>query len=644
MTQQNNDSPKLPYSSGLDGLRAIAVLAVIFYHLNFPWALGGYLGVETFILISGYLITSLLLEDYRANGRINLKEFWLRRIRRLWPALWLLLAGVLALGYTLAPQSIQRLREDVPAAIFYFTNWLYILRDIPYFERHASPPLLQHLWSLAMEEQFYLLWPLLLWAGLRLWKVRKGAFPTKGWLIFPSALATLSAGWMVYIMFTTGDTARAYYGTDTRAAGFLLGGALAVLWPLARPKLLRPRGKIVAALGGGLGAVGLLLLYTRAHEFVPWLYPWGFLLTDLFTALLIAATVNNEQGWGRILGHPVLRWIGTRSYGIYLWHWPLVALFRPGAECRWPGWLCALGHITLTFLLAEWSYRMVENPIRRGGLSAWWQELRVKTWRLVGFPILLLCVAGFVSWRPWTNEAASPFQTMSATSAPQSEYMETTETPLAYQPLTRNTPEPTASASPIPDQPTSATDFPLTFTATPELSPTPSPTPRWTCFVTLIGDSVMARTDSTWMAQNSIYYQFWVKALPNRQTQDILLLLQDLRKSGHLYHTVVLHTGSNGLYSASTLNDIVAQMSNLGVRKIYMLNVRVPMGWERLVNDHIAEVAQNWPELVVLVDWHEISGGHPEWFLDDGVHLTKDGAQAYVDITLDTIRRDGCAP
>ena len=209
MTQQNKNSPKLPYSSGLDGLRAIAVMAVLFYHLQFPWALGGYFGVETFILISGYLITSLLLEDYRANGRINLKEFWLRRIRRLWPALWLLLAGVVPLAYTLAPQSVQRLREDVPAAIFYITNWLYIWREIPYFERHASPPLLQHLWSLAMEEQFYLFWPLLLWASLRLWKTRRGAFHSKRWILFPLALAALSAGWMGHIMSTTGDTSRA---------------------------------------------------------------------------------------------------------------------------------------------------------------------------------------------------------------------------------------------------------------------------------------------------------------------------------------------------------------------------------------------------------------------------------------------------
>ena len=640
MTQQMNASPKLPYRSGLDGLRAIAVLGVFFFHLQFPWALGGYLGVETFLVISGYLITSLLLEDYRANGRLNLKNFWLRRIRRLMPALWLLLAGVLALGYTIAPQSLQRLREDIPAAVFYFTNWLYIWREIPYFERFTSPPLLQHLWSLAIEEQFYLFWPLLLWASLRLWKVRKGAFPSKGWLLFPLALAALSAGWMGHIIHTTGDTARAYYGTDARAAGFLVGGALAVLWPLANPRPLGSRSKMAATVGGGLGAVGLLWLYTRTHEFVPWLYPWGFLLTDLFTALLIAATVYSEQVWGRVLGHPLLRWIGTRSYAIYLWHWPLVSLFRPGAECRWPQGVCTFGHLALTLLLAEWSYRVVENPIRRRGFRAWWQEQRVGAWRLLGFPLLLLGVAGFVTWRPWTTVAAFPFQPASATPTPQRVFAESTATPLTSLPFTENTPEITASLSPFPSQPTTAAVSSPAFTAHPALSPTP----RWTCFVTLIGDSVMARTYSTWMAQNSNFFQFWVEAQANRQTQDIVPLLHTLSQSGHLNHTVVLHTGTNGLYSASTLNEIVAQMAHLGVQKVYLLTVRFPVGWEGLVNEHIAEVAQNWPQLVVLVDWHAVSEGHPEWILDDGVHLTQTGAQTYVDITLEAIRRNGCAP
>jgi peptidoglycan/LPS O-acetylase OafA/YrhL len=634
MTQDKNVSPGLPYRPGLDGLRAIAVLGVLFFHLQFPWALGGYLGVETFIVISGYLITSLLLEDYRANGRINLKRFWLRRIRRLWPALYLLLTGVVALGFTIAPQSLQRLREDVPAAVFYITNWLYIIRDIPYFERHTSPPLLQHLWSLAIEEQFYLFWPLILWASLRLWKVKKGKFPAKGWLLFPLVLTALSAWWMGKIMLTSGNITRAYYGTDARAFGFLLGGALAVLWPLARPRPLGPRGKIAAAVGGGLGVAGLLWLYVSTHEFIPWLYPWAFLLTDLFTALLIAATIGSEGGWGRILSHPVLRWIGTRSYAIYLWHWPLIALFRPGAECRWPQSVCAIGHIALTFLLAEWSYQVVENPIRRRGFRAWWDELRGGAWRLVGFPLLLLGVVGFVSWRPWTTVAATPDQPASLTPTAQLVFTESTSTPLATHSSIGNTPGPSASLNPSSSSPTPA----------PSDTPAPSPTPSWICNVTLIGDSVMARTYSTWMAHTSSYFQFWIDASPSRFPQDIPPLLDTLRQSGHLYPAVVLHTGTNGLYSAITLNGIINRMSQLGVDQVYLLNVRVPFGWEGVVNEQILEVAQDWPGFVTFIDWHARTEGHPEWFLDDGVHLTKEGAEAYVNMTLDVIRRYDCVP
>jgi peptidoglycan/LPS O-acetylase OafA/YrhL len=642
MAQQLKAGPSLPYRPGLDGLRGIAVVGVLFFHLEFPWALGGYLGVESFIVISGYLITSLLLEDYYTNGKLDLGRFWLRRIRRLWPALWLLLIGVLTLGFTIAPQSLNRLREDVPAAVFYFTNWLYILREIPYFERFASPPLLQHLWSLAIEEQFYLFWPLLLWASLRLWKVGRGRFPSKSWLLFPSVFAALSAGWMTYIMVTSGDTARAYYGTDTRAFGFLLGAVLAVLWPLSRPRILSRSGKMAAVIGGGLSAVGLLWLYTSAHEFIPWLYPWGFFATDLFTGLLIAAVISNEQGWGRVLGNPLLRWIGTRSYAIYLWHWPLIALYRPGAECRWPWVVCAFGHLVLTLLMAEWSYQVVENPIRRRGFRNWWREQRAVGWRLVGFPILLLSAVGFVSWRPWTNSPTSPDQPLSISTITQQDFIEITSTSSSSSStLSGQTPVPEITSSPIYTQSVSSL---VASTPTSVFTPTPSPTPRWTCYITLIGDSVMARTYSTWMEKNSIYLQFWVEAQAERQTEDIVSLVQTLRKSGHLYPNVVLHTGTNGMYSASTLNEIIAQMARSGVHKVYLLTVRVPVGWEEMVNEHIVEVAEDWPQLVVLVDWNAISGEHPEWFLDDGVHLTETGAQAYVDLTLDVIQRDGCAP
>jgi len=630
--------PKLPYRAGLDGLRAVAVLGVFFFHLQFSWALGGYLGVETFFVISGYLITSLLLEDYRANGRLNLKRFWTRRIRRLWPALWLLLLGAVILGYTLSPPTLHRLREDVPAAVLYFTNWLYILKHIPYFERYASPPLLRHLWSLAVEEQFYVLWPLLLWGSLRLLKVRAG-FPKKWWAVFPAALAALSAAWMGWIMHTTGNTVRAYYGTDARAAGFLLGGALAVLWPLAKPVRLPKIGKAAAALSGAVGLLGLLWLYARAHEFLPWLYPWGFLATDFFTALLIASAVHPEGWWGGVLGHPVLRWVGTRSYAIYLWHWPLIALFRPGAECRWPLWLCAAGHLTLAFLLAEWSYRMVENPIRRRGVAAWWRETRANAWRLAGFPALLVGVGLFVSWRPWAASAPQPF--VETASAAALEVSPTAPRPTATPTLVmQSTAAPTSAAPAALASPSPTTA--LAASARP--SPTPSPTPRWACSVTLLGDSVMARTYSAWMAHSGRYFKFYIDAKPNRQPKDIIPLLSPMRRAGHLYHTVVLHIGTNAMPSRGALDEIISQMARLGVHKVYLLTIRRPVGWEGLANQNIAAAVKDWQDLAVLVDWHAASEGHPEWFLEDGVHLNAVGAQAYVNLTLDSIRRNGCAP
>ncbi len=253
---------------GLDGLRAIAVGAVFLYHVGFPWAAGGFLGVETFFVLSGYLITSLLLVDYRTYGRLRLGRFWLRRARRLWPALWLLLLGALFLARVLAPDAWPRLRQDLPAAFTYTTNLLYIVRQIPYFERFGRPPLLQHLWSLAVEEQFYLFWPLTLWALLRLLGVRPGRERAGRLTLVILALAAASTLWMAHLYDPLGDPMRLYYGTDTRAAGFLLGGALAAFWPPGG----RPRRQRLAEVLGTLGLLGLVYLYWRLDEFQDLLY------------------------------------------------------------------------------------------------------------------------------------------------------------------------------------------------------------------------------------------------------------------------------------------------------------------------------------------------------------------------------------
>src|SRR5262245_55478485 len=219
-------SNRLSYITGLDGIRAVAVMAVLFYHADAPWALGGFLGVETFFVLSGFLITSLLLAEWQSTGSIRLGNFWLRRARRLLPAVWLLLAILPILATSLAQDALLRLREDIPAALLYITNWVYIVREVPYFEAFGRPPLLQHLWSLAVEEQFYLVWPLILLFLLRTFKNNRAGF-----LLTIPVMIVASSVWMAVLYSPDTDPLRVYYGTDTRAAGFLVGAMLASIWP-----------------------------------------------------------------------------------------------------------------------------------------------------------------------------------------------------------------------------------------------------------------------------------------------------------------------------------------------------------------------------------------------------------------------------
>src|ERR1044071_7693356 len=209
-------SNRLSYITGLDGIRAVAVMAVLFYDANIPWALGGFLGVETFFVLSGFLITSLLLIEWHSTGNLSLKNFWLRRARRLLPAVWLLLAILPILAVLLARDALPRLKEDIPAALLYITNWVYIVREVPYFEAFGRPPLLQQLWSLAVEEQFYLVWPLLL-----LFLLHRTRNNRLGIIAATSIMIAISSTWMALLYQLEVDPLRVYYGTDTRAAGFL---------------------------------------------------------------------------------------------------------------------------------------------------------------------------------------------------------------------------------------------------------------------------------------------------------------------------------------------------------------------------------------------------------------------------------------
>jgi len=372
------------YMPGLDGLRALAVLAVIAYHEQFAWAPGGLLGVGVFFTLSGFLITSILISQWAKLGQIKLGDFWLHRARRLLPALFVMLAVVTAWVTVADRARLGSLRTAVGAAAAYFSNWYLIARNQSYFARFAPPAPLDHLWSLAVEEQFYLLWPLLLLAGLI---AARKLHAATAWLIVPTAIITAASAYEMLTLYRPGlDPTRVYEGTDTRAFGLLIGAMLALAWPsagergtdsAARPARRWTRVLLDAAGLAGLAGIGMMIW--RVGQYSPFAYRGGLVLLSFATAAVVAATSYPASIVGRALGRRPLRWIGVRSYGIYLWHFPVIVMTsQPNVK---PGLLLAGLQIAASILLAALSWQLIEEPIRHGAIGRAWTRVRAAGWR-----------------------------------------------------------------------------------------------------------------------------------------------------------------------------------------------------------------------------------------------------------------------
>src|SRR5215470_11998880 len=357
MPKPVGNGPRLAYRPGLDGLRALAVIGVFVYHSRIDWLPGGFLGVDLFFVLSGYLITSLLLVEWEARNRIDLRRFWLRRARRLLPALVVVVLGSLALSAIFARQDLAHTRSDVFSSLFYFENWHLIAANSSYFNLMGNPSLLQHTWSLAIEEQFYILWPLILVPCLVL--VGRKRLPM---LVIAGIAASAALMWILYNPHS--DPSRVYYGTDTRAFLLLMGILLALVWPWIE----RMRRAVPLLEFFGIAAlVGTVLLFRQMHDFNPTLYRGGDLAAAFCFVVLIGAVAHPQTGIGNALGIAPLRWIGERSYGIYLWHWPIIVLLA-GVNTR-PGFGLVAAEAALVLAAATLSFRFVEEPIRSGRLQ-----------------------------------------------------------------------------------------------------------------------------------------------------------------------------------------------------------------------------------------------------------------------------------
>jgi peptidoglycan/LPS O-acetylase OafA/YrhL len=383
--------PNQRYMPGLDGLRAIAVLAVIAYHLELGWAQGGLLGVGIFFTLSGYLITDLLLTQL-GRGRMRVGAFWLGRARRLLPALFLMLAVVIAWVTIVGPAQPASFRTGVGAAALYVANWQLVFQHISYFARFGSPSPLNHLWSLGVEEQFYILWPLLLALSVRLIRERAGVSGARPRLAAVTLLlAGASALEMALLYRPSLDPSRVYYGTDTRAFEILAGAALAMVWPSASLRANIPAGarRTLDCLGL-IGLIAIAVLIARTDVYSPFLFRGGFALLTVASILAIAALVHPGTRLGPALGFAPLRWIGVRSYGIYLWSTPIIVLTTPasavGRAGGGAGLVRDLVQVGATFIIAALSWRYLEQPIRHGALGRLYARARASGWRAHALP------------------------------------------------------------------------------------------------------------------------------------------------------------------------------------------------------------------------------------------------------------------
>jgi peptidoglycan/LPS O-acetylase OafA/YrhL len=371
----------LRYRPGLDGVRAVAVLAVLLYHGQVGWARGGFLGVDVFFVLSGFLITGLLLTEWRRWGSIDLRRFWLRRARRLLPALCLLLVGVsLGAAVLASPAQLAALRGDALATLGYVANWRFVLVNRSYFAQYDEPSPLRHMWSLGIEEQFYLLFPLLLIGLLTLGLRRR-------WLAAVLGLGALGSAALSAVLYTPGaDPSRVYYGTDTRLQALLVGAVAAVLAAEATaarrtPAYLSVGGRYVALPGrqstGLFGLAGLAVLLVAARDTAGWLYEGGFLLVAVLAVLVVLAAADDRSTTSRLLSWEPLRRIGLVSYGLYLWHWPVYVVLTPDRVGATGPALLIL-RLAVTGLLAATSYVLVERPVRAGVLGRRWSGRRLR--------------------------------------------------------------------------------------------------------------------------------------------------------------------------------------------------------------------------------------------------------------------------
>jgi peptidoglycan/LPS O-acetylase OafA/YrhL len=564
------------YIPAIDGLRAVAVIAVMLYHLGFDWIPGGFLGVDLFFVISGYVITRLLLDSIQRSGGLDLKAFYIARVRRLLPPLLFMIILTTIFVGAWAPDTMRRFLADTPFAIFGGMNWWLVFRETDYFESIGRPPLLQHTWSLGVEAQFYLVWPLILLLVLKYFG--KNKIPGAALIIAAFSGISLLLVSLQIDAANDSQVSHVYFGTDTHSIGLFLGAALAVKWiPQNLNETVSKKAQDFIDGIGVFGLLGIIAAFLFVQESDPTLYKIAFPLAGIFGCAILTSIVHPASRFAPILSSKPFVWIGERSYAIYLWHWVVFQVTRPNFDLDGSPWALYALRVLIVFALADISLRVVELPVRTGLIDYWFKGMKYRTKRVrirqrVG--VLLIVVSGF------GLTATSAFTAIAEGDRQLNELKQQLEQPA-----------------------------------------TPAPITQGGLWVT--GDSVILGIRFELDSREEVGL---INARVGRQAAELLEVIKN-DKANMVDSPIIFNLGNNNKLSEDQVAAIFAEVKDQP--RVVVVNTAVPRTWRDENNELIAKYAAMYGAR--LIDWAAISQGHPEYFGPDGVHLVPAGVRAYVD-------------
>lgn len=594
---------------GLDGLRGLAVLAVVLYHFFGDLLPGGYLGVDMFFVLSGFLITSLLVREFAVSGRISLTDFWVRRFRRILPAALVVLCLCTALVAMIGGDLAVGIREQFLGTFFFVNNWTQIATSQTYFAPNEVQ-VFAHYWSLAVEEQFYLLWPLLMFGAFALSRRQPKRLPIALSLVLAAASAAAMA-----LLFTPGeDPTRVYYGTDTHAFGLLIGALLSLLLTSTSKEAKADSWAststgVIAGTIGSFALIGYLAQLVWMVADLEFTYRGGLVLTSLLGAAMIWGVVRETGPLTWLFRTRVMRWLGQRSFSLYLWHWPVVMLLRELSDA--PAWLLGLLSLPVSCLLAEVTYQLVENPFRRAGYVATWRTYWASR------PTVAEMKDGFGK-AMWPAVPAMVILSALGVAYGLVTSQDQTELERELERMSQANEQAAASAPATPTE----TKKP------PEKRALPAGTA-----INAVGDSVMLAASE---ALNERFPGILIDAEVSRHYAEAIAEIRQLKESGQLRSTVFVGLGTNGPAADGEMDEL---LTILGSDRTVILVV--PYGerdWMGQARAEIIEAAKE-HDNVYVADWCGRAQENPALLYDDGVHPQAEGAALYVQALSDALEQ-----